>query len=56
MSDSPPINPKLRLLNSLKRNEGVIGTFTVLKGVRNAQVLAHTGVDVSSSPEERGRD
>ncbi|KAK8845536.1 hypothetical protein IAR55_006251 [Kwoniella newhampshirensis] len=39
------MNPKLRLLNKLRQNEGVIATFSVLKGVRNAQILAHSGVD-----------
>lgn len=41
-------NPKLRLLNMLRQGtETVIATFTILKSGRAAQVIAHTGVDVS---------
>ena len=39
-------NSKLGLLNKLRQNKIVIATFVLLKGVRAAQVLAHTGVDV----------
>ncbi|WRT63128.1 uncharacterized protein IL334_000031 [Kwoniella shivajii] len=39
------MNPKLIVLNKLRNKESVIATFSVLRGVRNAQVLAHSGVD-----------
>lgn len=38
---------KTLLADRLQENDRVLATFTVLKGVRNAQVLANTGVDVS---------
>jgi hypothetical protein len=43
-------NSRDTLRDKLSRGEKVIATFTVLRGARNAQVLAHTGVDVSWLP------
>ncbi|TVY20390.1 2-dehydro-3 [Lachnellula arida] len=46
INDNASVNPKLRLFNMLKAGHGAIATFMTLKGVRAAQVIAHTGVDV----------
>ena len=42
-------NPQLRLLNALRANSKPIMTFMGLPSFRTAQVVAQTGVDVSSS-------
>ncbi|KAF3067396.1 5-keto-4-deoxy-D-glucarate aldolase [Daldinia childiae] len=39
------LNPKLRLRNILEKDHVAIATFMTLKGVRAAQIIAHTGVD-----------
>jgi hypothetical protein len=46
MSENEAENPKLRLLNTLKQEQTAIGTFMMLKGVRAAQIIARTGLDV----------
>ncbi|MCJ1301863.1 hypothetical protein MMC08_004664 [Hypocenomyce scalaris] len=38
-------NHKLRLMNMLKQDQAAIGTFMIFKGVRTAQIVAHTGLD-----------
>jgi 4-hydroxy-2-oxoheptanedioate aldolase len=38
---------KLRLLNALNQGKPSFATFMALKGMRSAQVIAHTGMDVS---------
>lgn len=40
-------NTKLRLKNTLDENKVAIVTFMTLKGVRTAQIVSDTGVDVS---------
>ena len=37
----------LRLKNTLAQGRPAFATFTVLKGVRAAQIVSHTGLDVS---------
>ena len=49
MSGNSTVNPKLRLLNALKQDQAAFATFMLLKGVRAAQIIAHTDLDVSAS-------
>ena len=48
MSTPKLANRALRLYNGLKEGSTVFATFMVLKGGRTAQVIANTGLDVSS--------
>jgi hypothetical protein len=41
-------NPQLRLLNALRANNKPIMTFMGLPSFRTAQVIAQTGVDVTT--------
>lgn len=41
-------NPQLRLLNALRANKKPIMTFMGLPSFRTAQVVAQTGVDVTT--------
>lgn len=50
--DSPKnimANPKLKLLDMLRQGQPVMSTFMALKGMRLAQIVANTGLDVSIS-------
>ena len=47
MSHNIKANRQLRLLNALKAGETVFATFMLLKGMRTAQLIANTGLDVS---------
>jgi hypothetical protein len=49
MSQNATQNPKLRLLNTLMRDQTAIATFMLLKGVRAAQIVSRTGLDVRFS-------
>lgn len=40
-------SPRLRLMNALRQGQPAIATFMALKGMRTAQVVARTGLDVS---------
>ena len=42
-------NPQLRLLNALRTDSKPIMTFLGLPSFRTAQIVAQTGVDVSTS-------
>ncbi|KAI1452446.1 Pyruvate/Phosphoenolpyruvate kinase-like domain-containing protein [Annulohypoxylon moriforme] len=48
------ISPKLRLLNALKKDQPTFGTFMALKGMRAAQIVAHTGLDAVIIDREHG--
>ena len=49
MSGNTTANSKLRLMNMLKQDQAAIATFMIFKGVRTAQIVAHTGLDVSAA-------
>lgn len=40
-------NPRLRLLNTLRRNKFALMTFMAIPSVRHAQIIALCGFDVS---------
>lgn len=39
-------NPKLKLLNMLDQGQPVMATFMAMRGMRLAQIVANTGLDV----------
>lgn len=46
---TPVQNPRLRLLNALRKHELALMTFIAIPSVRHAQIVAMTGLDVSST-------
>lgn len=43
---TPVQNPRLRLLNTLRKHELALMTFIAIPSVRHAQIVAMTGLDV----------